>query len=201
MSARVFLDKTFVGQLTPNVATQRAGFEFDASYAVQGARPVLGRWFEDHDISPPRRFDGSPLPNYFRNLLPEGALRKVIASRLGPSSLPEYSMLLRLGGDLPGAIRVVSDELDESPLDEQERKARPPHDPFRFALTGVQPKLSLYEAADKLTVPVEGEQGLDRQVRDSRVSRARAERAHNAPLGDALRAERARASGHPRAGD
>lgn len=160
MSARVFLDKTFVGQLTPNVVAHTTGFEFDTSYAEQGARPVLGRWFEDYDISPPRRFDGSPLPNYFRNLLPEGALRKVIASRLGPSSLLEYSMLLRLGGDLPGAIRVVGDEFDESPLDEQERKARPLRDPFRFALTGVQPKLSLYEAGDKLTVPVEGEQGF-----------------------------------------
>ncbi|MBX3201232.1 MAG: type II toxin-antitoxin system HipA family toxin [Labilithrix sp.] len=160
MSARVFLDKTLVGQLAPNVATQTTRFEFDASYAVEGSRPVLGRWFEDHDISPPRRFDGSPLPNYFRNLLPEGALRKVVAARLGPSSLPEYSMLLRLGGDLPGAVRVESDELDEGPLDEQERHARAPHDPFRFALTGVQPKLSLYEVADRLTVPVEGEHGF-----------------------------------------
>lgn len=160
MSARVFLDKTFVGQLSPNVGTQTTVFEFDASYAVQGARPVLGRWFEDHDISAPRRFDGSPLPNYFRNLLPEGALRKVVASRLGPSSLPEYSMLVRLGGDLPGAVRVESDELDEGPLDEQERHTRAPDDPFRFALTGVQPKLSLYEAADRLTVPVEGEHGF-----------------------------------------
>ena len=77
MSARVFLDKTVVGQLTPNVATQTTGFEFDATYAGQDSRPLLGRWFEDHDISPPRRFDGSPLPNYFRNLLPEGALRRV----------------------------------------------------------------------------------------------------------------------------
>lgn len=160
MSARVFIGETLVGQLTPTPLTQTTVFEFDPHYAADASRPILGRWFEDYDITEPRRFEGSPLPQFFRNLLPEGALRKVVEKRLGASSLPEYSMLLRLGGDLPGAVRVVTDTLDEDPLDEEERNARRPRDPFRFALTGEQPKLSLYEADDRLTVPVEGEEAF-----------------------------------------
>lgn len=70
---------------------------------------MLGRWFEDQHIDPPRTFRGKPLPNDFRNLRPEGALRKVVERRLGSSALPEYTLLLRLGDNLPGAVRVVSD--------------------------------------------------------------------------------------------
>lgn len=159
MSARVFLGDTLVGQLLPDPARAATSLELDRGYALHGSRPVLGRWFEDFDANVGRRFDGTPLPNFFRNLLPEGALRKVVEKRLGPTLIPEYTMLLRLGGDLPGAVRVESDELDVSPLEEDEQNARPARDPFRFALTGVQPKLSLYEVHDRLTVPVEGEKG------------------------------------------
>lgn len=75
MSARVFLGETLVGELRPNAAAGETCFEFDAAYASSASRPVLGRWFEDQLIEPPRTFRGAPLPNYFRNLLPEGALR------------------------------------------------------------------------------------------------------------------------------
>lgn len=160
MSARVFLGETLVGQLVPDLDRSTTSLEFDRAYALRGTRPVLGRYFEDFDVNIVRRFDGGPLPNYFRNLLPEGALRKVVEKRLGPSAIPEYSMLLRLGADLPGAVRVEGDELDVSPLEEAEQHARPARDPFRFALTGVQPKLSLYETDDRLTVPVQGEEGF-----------------------------------------
>lgn len=169
MSARVFLGDTLVGQLTPDAANQRTSFEFDVAYAESAKRPTLGRWFEDHKITPPREFRGSPLPNFFRNLLPEGALRKVVEKRVGPSQPPEYAMLLRLGEHLPGAVRVLGDSDDESQLDEQEKRARQARDPYRFALTGVQPKLALYEDDAKLTVPVEGE-----EVRCRRRSRERA---------------------------
>jgi len=159
LSARVFLGDVLVGELTPDAASQTTWLEFDSAYASQAARPVLGRWFEDQIIDAPRRFDGSPLPNYFRNLLPEGALRKIVELRLGPSAIPEYTMLLRLGQNLPGAVRVVSDDLDLSILENDERRGRSAGDPFRFALTGVQPKLSLSQQGDRLTVPLEGQDG------------------------------------------
>ncbi len=159
MSARVFLGNTLVGELRPDVASGDASFEIDSAYASNASRPVLGRWFEDKIIEPPRTFRGAPLPNYFRNLLPEGALRKIVERRLGSSALPEYTMLLRLGENLPGAVRVVSEELDVGPLEDSERSGRRARDPFRFALAGVQPKLALSQVDDRLTVPLEGQDG------------------------------------------
>lgn len=159
MSARVLLGDVVVGELRPDTASGQTTFEFDASYVASASRPVLGRWFEDQLIEPPRTFPGAPLPNYFRNLLPEGALRKIVERRLGPSAIPEYTMLLRLGENLPGAVRVISDEFDLGPLEASEHERRDVNDPFRFALTGVQPKLALSEVDDKLTMPVEGATG------------------------------------------
>lgn len=155
----MFLGETFVGELRPNVASADTSFEFDIAYAASASRPVLGRFFEDKLIEPPRSFRGAPLPNFFRNLLPEGALRKIVERRLGSSALPEYTMLLRLGENLPGAVRVVSDEFDVDPLEDSERRGRNAGDPFRFALTGMQPKLALSQVDDRLTVPLEGEDG------------------------------------------
>jgi serine/threonine-protein kinase HipA len=159
VSARVFVGEVLVGVLRPDVDRQETVFEIDAGYAEQGGRPVLSRWLEDHELTPGRRFAGSPLPSFFRNLLPEGALRKLVEARLGPSQLPEYSMLLRLGENLPGAVRVVGDDADPGPLADAEREARRPGDPYRFALTGVQPKLALDEHDGRLTVPLEGHGG------------------------------------------
>jgi serine/threonine-protein kinase HipA len=159
VSARVLLGDDVAGELRPDTAAGETTFEFDASYAASALRPVLGRWFEDRLIEPPRTFRGAPLPNYFRNLLPEGALRKIVERRLGTSAIPEYTMLLRLGENLPGAVRVISDELDPHPLEAGERQRRDVKDPFRFALTGVQPKLALSEVDDRLTMPVEGATG------------------------------------------
>jgi serine/threonine-protein kinase HipA len=155
----VFLGETPVGELRPHPGSGEASFEFDTGYASSASRPVLGRWFEDQLIEAPRAFRGAPLPNYFRNLLPEGALRKIVERRLGRSALPEYTMLLRLGENLPGAVRVLSDQLDLGPLEESERTGRDAGDPFRFALSGVQPKLALSEVDDRLTVPLEGPDG------------------------------------------
>ncbi|MCC7541303.1 MAG: type II toxin-antitoxin system HipA family toxin [Deltaproteobacteria bacterium] len=159
MSARVWLGDIVVGELRPDPASQSTAFEFDAAYVSRGDRPIFGRWYEDQILDPPREFRGSPLPTYFRNLLPEGALRKIVEARLKASALPEYTMLLRLGEHLPGAVRVLGDQLDPNVLEISERESRAAGDPFRFALTGVQPKLSLAEAGDRLTMPLEGQGG------------------------------------------
>jgi serine/threonine-protein kinase HipA len=159
MSARVFVGDVLVGELFAGTGGAETAFEFDAAYAGAASRPVLGRWFEDQIIDPPRQFRGTPLPRFFRNLLPEGALRKVVERRLGRSDNPEYAMLLRLGQNLPGAVRVVGDGLDVGPLEESELRGREARDPFRFALAGVQPKLALAELDDRLTLPLEGAAG------------------------------------------
>ncbi|MCU0657022.1 MAG: HipA domain-containing protein [Polyangiaceae bacterium] len=68
-------------------------------------------------------------------------------------------MLLRLGEQLPGAIRVIEDSLERGIWEEQEQRSRIPRDPYRFALPGVLPKLTANEEGDRLTIPVEGTSG------------------------------------------
>jgi len=54
VTARVFLGETLVGELRPHPESADASFEFDSDYAASASRPVLGRWFEDQLITPPR---------------------------------------------------------------------------------------------------------------------------------------------------
>lgn len=113
MTVQVTLGDVLVGYL------ERAGdvvaFTFDGAYLARPDRPVLGQAFEDRVLTTDTRFTGSPstpLPTFFRNALPEGALRKVVEARLHHSRLIELDMLLRLGPDLPGALGVVADPLE-----------------------------------------------------------------------------------------
>lgn len=46
---------------------------------------------------------------FFANLLPEGKVRKLIASRLGLSEENDYSLLKALGEDCAGAFRIFPD--------------------------------------------------------------------------------------------
>jgi serine/threonine-protein kinase HipA len=74
-------------------------------------------------------------------------------------------MLLRLGPDLPGALRVVADPLDpDADIHEpaSPRRAADPADPIRFSLSGVQLKASVHvdlDDEDKITLPLAGQGG------------------------------------------
>src|SRR6266581_348976 len=63
---------------------------------------VLGQIFEDD----PRivRSVRVGLPPWFANLLPEGELRKQIIRELGGGNVGDYTLLLRIGRYLPGAV-------------------------------------------------------------------------------------------------
>jgi serine/threonine-protein kinase HipA len=163
MIAQVMLGDDLVGYLEP--AGGVIAFTFDAAYLARPDRPVLGQAFEDRVLSADQAFTGSPsfpLPTFFRNALPEGALRKVVEARLRHSRQLEFDMLLRLGPDLPGALRVVADPLDlEADTSEpaSPRRSADPADPLRFSLSGVQLKASVHvdlDDEDKITLPLAG---------------------------------------------
>jgi serine/threonine-protein kinase HipA len=166
MNAQVMLGDVLVGYLEP--AGEVIAFTFDEAYLARPDRPVLGQAFEDRVLSADRSITGSPLtplPSFFRNALPEGALRKVVEARLDHSRLIELEMLLLLGPDLPGALRVVADPL-ESAADRFEpasrRRAADHADPIRFSLSGVQLKASVHvdlNDENKITLPLTGEGG------------------------------------------
>lgn len=115
---------------------------------------VLGQVFEDDPSSLRRVRIG--LPPWFANLLPEGALRRQIIRELGGGNIGDFTLLLRLGGYLPGAVAVYGDAEPEDDLGLDAGSAVPEH-PLRHSLAGVQLK---YTVADsRLTFPASGQGG------------------------------------------
>ncbi|SEM14344.1 type II toxin-antitoxin system HipA family toxin [Halomonas daqiaonensis] len=88
---------------------------------------------------------------WFSNLLPEGALREWLASRLKVHPDNEFPLLARLGHDLPGALvatPVQPDEMPEWVLSHRRSVTPVPHQASAaagFSLAGVQMKFSMLE--------------------------------------------------------
>lgn len=121
--------------------------------------PVFGQAFEiepDH-----RRTASGRVPEWFTNVLPEpgSGLRELVARDLGLKRLHDFPLLIHLGEDLPGAVRVVLEsdaaEMPELPADDSCS-----HDhPLRFSLAGVQPKFSMRYEGKGLVLPAGGQGG------------------------------------------
>lgn len=134
----ILLGTVPVGELTlhDNEVTE---FTFLDSYRRMAHRPVLDQAFED-DLSAVHR-SRMALPPFFSNLLPEGALRELIARRFAVSPSREFHLLARLGDDLPGAVRAVAERpiteieptYEEAPAVTEER-------PLKFSLAGRSPQ-------------------------------------------------------------
>jgi serine/threonine-protein kinase HipA len=149
--ARVLLHGHVVGRLSYD----RGGsvFRYDDDLSAPGHR-VLGQIFED---DPAMRRTKLGLPDWFANLLPEGALRRQIVREMGGGNPGDYTLLLRLGRHLPGAVSVVADSEPEGDvLDEADAQARQTW-PLRHSLAGFQLKFSV--ATEKLTIPVRESDG------------------------------------------
>jgi len=103
----VRLADTVVGTPT-NLPNDQNLFVFDQAYMNDPARPVLSLSFYDAyralttNVRPVTR----RLPQFFSNLLPEGALRQYIAERGEINAQREFFLLWLLGNDLPGAVAV-----------------------------------------------------------------------------------------------
>ncbi|GAA3188385.1 type II toxin-antitoxin system HipA family toxin [Dactylosporangium siamense] len=128
---------------------------------------TLGQIFEDDPRAVRRAFTG--IPAWFANLLPEGALRKQIIREMGGGNVGDFTLLLRLGDYLPGAVSVHA---ESEPADDigPEPPAETPEHPLRHSLAGVQLKFSI--SSDRMTSPASGDGGWwivklpDRTFRD-----------------------------------
>lgn len=121
--------------------------------------PVLGQAFE---IAPEQRRTASgTAPEWFANLLPEpgSGLRDLIARDLGRKRVHDFVLLVHLGEDLPGAVRVIH-ETGSGEIPELAEDASCAHDhPLRFSLAGVQPKFSMRWEDKGLVLPATGNGG------------------------------------------
>jgi len=145
----------------------RVYFQFDDSYIIDTARPILTvSIFEETEeetraqlVNPPvqLRFGGGNrhLPIFFRNLLPEGILRKQLIADAGIEVDDEMALLAYCGEDLPGDVSAVHEQLDDIKMG---KLLTGGHDSFEFSshqlptpqavsLSGVQPKIDLMFAA------------------------------------------------------
>lgn len=141
----------------------RVYFQFDDAYVVDPARPILSVFLlagseevtRAQLVRPPASFKfgggNRRLPVFFRNLLPEGMLRKQLIADAGIDIDDEIALLSYCGEDLPGDVSAVREELDDVKMG---RLLTRGHDSFEFSsfqlptpqavsLSGVQPKVDL----------------------------------------------------------
>ncbi|MEV0590130.1 type II toxin-antitoxin system HipA family toxin [Nonomuraea cavernae] len=140
-------------------------FIFSEGYLSDPHRAILGLAFEQNLRG--RQAAALRLPPWFSNLLPEGVMRDWIATDRGVSADREMELLAQVGHDLPGAVRVLPSEDDDSLIDEvwgssSEHPSGPSaegHEELRFSLAGVALKFSMLAENDRLTLPAFGQGG------------------------------------------
>jgi serine/threonine-protein kinase HipA len=124
-------------------------FSFAPSYRGLDDPPILSLSFRAaggglrKDPKPERGL----LPAFFANLLPEDKLREAMERHHADAVRPgnDFDLLIALGGDLPGAVRVMvigGKAASEPPVKAATSKAR-------FSLAGVQMKLSVMKNTGK----------------------------------------------------
>lgn len=137
-------------------------FSFEGSYRATGGFPVLSLSFRA--ATGGLRKDPKPvaraLPAFFANLLPEDKLREAMEKHHagGVRAGNDFDLLVALGSDLPGAVRVVPSDGTIARLD----NLSAPKPKARFSLAGVQMKLSVIKNTGKgggLTLPLGDDQG------------------------------------------
>ena len=143
-------------------------FAFEQSYIDNADRPTLSLSFKSAfgelvTKVPPVQ---TRLPPFFSNLMPEGAMRDLLAERAHVNPAREFFLAWVLGQDLPGALKLMPANGEEVPPDDgSEVKAHEGKDSedepaLRFSLAGVQLKFSaVQEANGGLTIPVDGTGG------------------------------------------
>lgn len=144
-------------------------FQFADSFLTDLERPVLGLRLEESLRQ--TDFSDRRMPNWFANLLPEGALRELVERSIGVSpdlgNLFEHEAALfeAIGADLPGAVQLLPSSLqgidlrsepqapDNTEEDEDAGQA------LRFSVAGVGLKLSLLQDRHRFTIPARGRTG------------------------------------------
>ena len=119
-------------------------------------------------------FSNNKVKSFFSNLLPESAVRELIARRLGISSKNDFMLLKRIGGECAGAITILPEsETPESPdqykyhllsgeqladliKDIPGRPLLAGEEGIRISLAGAQEKLSLFYKDPSFYIPKNG---------------------------------------------
>lgn len=114
---------------------------------------TLGQIFEDDPYKVRRTTVG--VPPWFANLLPEGELRKQVIREMGGGNIGDFTMLIRLGSRLPGAVTIHGNTEPEDDIVAEDDDPDNPDHPIRHSLAGVQLKYSVH--GDRLTFPASGE--------------------------------------------
>ena len=161
----IFLGETRVGTIA-RLDGDASIFTFDEVYLADQNRPTLSLAYKDAngEIIDETRSYRTKIEPFFSNLLPEGTLRDYLARRAGVKAVREYKLLAQLGHDLPGAVRAVAVDAEETEVDELDEEAagKQAERALRFSLAGVQLKFSAIKAQGKnggLTIPVTGSGG------------------------------------------
>jgi serine/threonine-protein kinase HipA len=157
----VWLYEQRVGSIT--VCGGIIRFQLNDSYIHDPQRSVLGLLFEDDLVAIHRSVRLLP---WFSNLLPEGRLREWIAQDKGVSEAQELDLLIKVGHDLPGAVRVAEAEIDQTVFDSNRREVATnivsdsdSKNIWRFSLAGVALKFSMLRKGERFTSPGVGEGG------------------------------------------
>lgn len=160
-SLDVLLNDVKVGTIVRTPGDFNA-FSFEDSYRATGGFPVPSLSFRA--ATGGLRKDSRPvaraLPAFFANLLPEDKLREAMEKHHAGSVRAgnDFDLLVALGSDLPGAVRVVPS--DGTVVRSDNLPAPKPK--ARFSLAGVQMKLSVIKNTGKsggLTLPLGDDQG------------------------------------------
>jgi len=150
----VYLHNQLVGHLWLDHKNQFA-FQYDTHYLSIADAMVLS-------LSLPLRktpYTEDAAKAFFKNLLPEGDIRSLIAKIKQVSEHNDYKMLEAIGGECAGAVTILPDEMAPSakaaysalPVHELEETIATPHRPIlvlkdelRLSLAGAQNKIPLY---------------------------------------------------------
>lgn len=163
-SLRIKLGQVDVGSLFA-LDDGRVYFRVDDAYALNPNRPVLSVSFVadseaqtqaqllNPSLAPFIGAGSGALPVFFRNLLPEGMLRKHLLAAGGIREGEELDLLAYCGKDLPGDVWALPEQLDESALgrlitasrDSYEMSSHQLPTPDAISLSGVQPKVALFD--------------------------------------------------------
>lgn len=163
-SLRIKLGQTDVGSLFA-LDDGRVYFRVDDAYALNSDRPTLSVSFVadtealtqtqllNPSLAPFIGAGGGKLPVFFRNLLPEGALRKYLLMAGNILEGDELGLLAYCGEDLPGDIWALSEQLEEPALgrlitasrDSYEMSSHQLPTPDAISLSGFQPKVALFD--------------------------------------------------------
>lgn len=164
----VYLYNDFIGFFY-KLNNEKIAFEFTSDYHEMLPRPILGQYFEDNLDAVYKSSKRRYLPNFFDNLLPEGALKDKLISIHNLNEYEPLEILSILGDDLPGAVTVKTEQTQSV---YKEKKDFPPFleveenhlkslstDGLRFSLAGVQLKFSLVQKETTWTLPMKGDSG------------------------------------------